>query len=191
MPRKRKPKRKFLVQPSGRPTLCTPELIKQVCNAIALGMKYQDAAHLVGIHPSTIRNWRRQGQKDPDSIYGTLAEQIVKAEANFEAANLDIIRRAATEAQVTRTEATKRDKETGEMYTEVTVKEAPPLWTPAAWLLERRFPNKYALVQRVETGKPGEFEGLDDDGLKDKILELIPDAQGVFVPDEAQKGEEA
>lgn len=187
MPRKRTPKRRTKLDIPGAPTLCTPENIKKVCTGVMLGMKYEDAANLAGIHPSTIRNWRRRGKQDPESIYGIFCHEIVKAEANFEAHNLEVIRNAATLPQITRTTKTTVDAKTGEEKTETTVKEAPPLWTPAAWLNERRFPNKYALMTRVETGKPGDFDALDDEGLKDKILDLIPDAQGVFVPDEPEE----
>lgn len=169
----------------GRPTLCTPERIKRLCECVALGMKWQDAAGAIGVDQLTVRRWRRKGKENPDSIYGVLVKELVRAEALLEEGKLRVLHEAATQPQITRTEATKRDKDTGEMYTEVTVKEGPPQWTPAAWLLERRFPNKYALMTRVETGAPGAFDNLDEEELKDKILSLLRNAEGVFVPDEA------
>jgi len=47
----------------GRPTKRTPEVERVVCDALRLGLSFVSAAGIAGIHPDTLREWRRE---DPD-----------------------------------------------------------------------------------------------------------------------------
>ena len=46
--------------PTGRPTKRTDEVDRIVCDGLRLGLSYVSVAGLAGIHPDTLREWRRQ-----------------------------------------------------------------------------------------------------------------------------------
>lgn len=60
------------IENDGRPSKLNDELIKQICNAIMLGAYPSVAAAFCRISPSTLSNWVRAGQKDPNSKCGEL-----------------------------------------------------------------------------------------------------------------------
>jgi hypothetical protein len=43
----------------GRPTKQTPETIKKLCDALAMGLNDEEAALVAGIADQTLRNWKR------------------------------------------------------------------------------------------------------------------------------------
>ncbi len=112
--------------PSGRNTLLTPALQRQICDSVRSGNWLETAAQAAGIDRDTLFSWKRKGRTDVEegrtsSIYAEFVNPIARAEAECEAAGLARIRGAA-----------ERD------------------WRAAAWYLERRHPERWTLNQTVK-----------------------------------------
>jgi len=100
-----------------RPQKITEELIYKICEDIARGYSYDQAALNNGISASTFFRWVRKGKEpDAEQIYKDLVRLVDEASEFSEAEALQLIR---SEAIVGRN------------------------WKASAWFLERRFPEKY------------------------------------------------
>ena len=114
------------------------------------GLGWEQAADCVGINTGTFRTWRRQGKNEtgiePETLHAELVRRLAEVETEWERSILKKILDAGNE---------------------------PRHWTANAWLLERRYPNRYALIKRIETGAPGEFDRLDVEEIDAKILKLV------------------
>ncbi len=109
-----------------RPRLLTPAVKKTICKAIKAGAKLEIAARAAGIGARTLDEWLKHGrdelQVDPDASgpCAAFVSEVMIASAKNEQELIGIIR-----------------------------KEAPKTWQAAAWLLERKFPQRYARVDRL------------------------------------------
>ena len=104
----------------GRPTKLTPETQKSICDAIRAG-NYQDvAAQYAGITAATFYNWMVKGEAGKKS-YLEFFDAVKKAQADAEVRNVAIIGQAAQKT-----------------------------WQAAAWLLERRNPDRWANKEKRE-----------------------------------------
>jgi hypothetical protein len=90
---------------------------------LAKGLSRRLAASLSGIHEQTLQAWfDRGGQEDAEPLYREAFEKIVQAEALAAQRWLDNVENASR---------------------------LPQSWGAAAWLLERRFPQDYGSVAKV------------------------------------------
>jgi hypothetical protein len=97
----------------ARPSKLTPEITAILAEAIRAGGTREAAAARAGIGPSTLYDWLKRGDTG-DERYQEFSEAIKKAEADLEAKALGLILDAAGKS-----------------------------WQAAAWLLERRFPDRW------------------------------------------------
>ena len=149
------------IEPDGTELTTADVLIE----CIRLGLDYQSAAGSAGISRRTLHNWRltaarHQAAQAQGKITPTRKQQVLidflhalqKAESEAEANRLAIIQTAAEGGGVvTKTTVTKNAD--GEVTSTTTVTETlRPVWTAAAWWLERRMPAKYA--RRVQVAGP-------------------------------------
>ena len=114
---------------SGRPTKATPETLKIIIDAVSEGLTYETSAALAGITYQTLHDWKKKGGQG-DPVFVDFAEKLMVAEAEGEYTLLANIRRAG-ESQ----------------------------WQASAWILERRYPQRYGRVDRLKaelTGKDGD-----------------------------------
>jgi len=110
-----------------RPT--DPDIIQRVTDAIRKGHPNRTASILAGLGPSTNTQWLAKGEDELAAWDGTgeagryakYALAVKLAEAEMVEQQLGVIQEATERA-----------------------------WQPAAWLLERRLPDSYALQQRVQ-----------------------------------------
>jgi len=103
--------------PVGRPPILTSELIERLCDLVIEGKSLAKAAVFSGISESTIYRWLALGRQDgAEPVYLELAERIGQAVEFSEFEALQTLRKASQEKQH---------------------------WRVAAWILERRFPEKY------------------------------------------------
>ena len=101
-----------------RPEKISAQLIEAICEDIAKGYSYDQAALNNGVAASTFFRWMLKGkQTDVDPIYREFVELVEEASNFSEPEALQLIRSSA-----------KIDRN----------------WKAAAWFLERRFPEKYA-----------------------------------------------
>lgn len=109
---------------AGRPTDCTPEVVRRICEALRMGCT-RDAAAAAGlISRQTLANWLNRGADGVEPYLG-FVEQVQRAEDEAEQILL-----ATIQAQ------------------------APQDWKAAAWILERRRPQQWARTQRTELSGP-------------------------------------
>jgi hypothetical protein len=99
---------------AGRPTKLTPELHGEIVRTIKAGNYIETAAAMAGVNRDTLREWVRQGIRHPAGKYGSFASDVEQAMAHSEVMDVLGIRKA------------------GERE-----------WTARAWLLERRYPDRW------------------------------------------------
>jgi hypothetical protein len=103
--------------PIGRPPKLTAGMIEQLCDLLIQGQTIAKAAILTGISESTIYRWLVIGKKEgAEVIYVELVERVSEATECSEFELLQRMRKAG---------------------------EKPDHWRATAWMLERRFPEKY------------------------------------------------
>ena len=108
------------------------------------------AAALCEIGARTLKGWRSAAGKTApgNSLLARLDRRLAKADAEFIRVHLAKVAEAK-----------------------------PGAWQSSAWLLERKFQNDFALVQRLETGSPGDFAKLSGGrGRQAKILAACREA---------------
>ena len=113
--------------PGGRPTKLTPEVQTTIVNALAAGTYLETAAKAAGINQDTLHSWLVNGARCKSGIQKEFSEAIKKALASAE------IRFGATIALASQYQ-----------------------WQAAAWMLERRYPDRWGRIDRHEvTGEGG------------------------------------
>jgi len=126
-------KKKKLVpskRPAGRPSKLDEATQQKFLDAVREGLPYSTACALAGISETTFAVWRQRADAEPDSAYAGFMQALKAAEAEAEAANGKRIRSAADNGQ----------------------------WQAAAWILERRHPDKWARTERSEQQHSGQVE---------------------------------
>jgi hypothetical protein len=103
-------------------------MIKLICGHVSKGSSELDACLLSGISRAIFYRWKRAGSDEEDSdtpsIYKQFEEALRIAEAHFKKEHLGRISAASN--------SDKRKQ-----------------WQASAWLLERKFPQEFALRQQV------------------------------------------
>lgn len=110
----------------GRPTKCTRQVIEAVCQHIRDGNHFHVSAQAAGISRGAFYDWKARGEADRESGESTIFAEF-----------LDAVERAEAEAELTAV-ATIRTASLSAQH-----------WTAAAWLLERRFGERW--IKRSET----------------------------------------
>ena len=120
-------------------------MIARLAEAIGDGLPDRHAAAACGIGARTLKAWRAAGKTARgNSLLARLNRELERADAEFIRFHLKAV---ATEKA--------------------------GVWTRHAWLLERKFQDDFALVQRVETGDPGAFAKLSAGEVTARILQLV------------------
>lgn len=135
----------------ARPTKCTPKTRQVIVDALKAGLYRETAAQLAGIGVSTLYSWIERGEADIEAskrtVYAEFVEALQRGEAEGEADLLATIRESA-----------------------------PKNWQAAAWMLERKMPEKYGRRDQVKLEHSGRI-GHDLEGLTDEQLDKV--AQGL------------
>lgn len=126
---------------------------KRICDALRQGDSRSLAAKKGGIGRRTVFEWMRKGTADDgaytDDAYGAFRMAVEHAEAEWEQTLLNRISTAA---------------------------ERPASWGAAAWILERRWPDRYGASskQQVElSGRGGGPVEVDLSVARDRLLQGI------------------
>lgn len=137
-----------------------------------LWLPWIDIAAMAGVSKSIVRDWQRAGVRarskaalgheltDKEETLAKFSVELEAAMTEGMAIRLGIIHDAATGGQ-TITRTTTKTNGAGEVVETVTVVEtARPMWQAAAWQLERRLPDRFALgPTRVEISGAVRVEG--------------------------------
>jgi len=112
-------------RPAGQPTKLSPDVHAAIVYAVEQGATYEVAALSAGVHADTFRVWRQQGEAElaagTSSQFSELAAAVHDARASGEVELARLIRAHA-----------RLD------------------WRAAAWLLERRHPERWARRELVD-----------------------------------------
>jgi len=129
------------------PSKLTPELQEKLCSVIrACACSVEAAAAAVGVDSSTLRRWRARGMIEEDGPYRAFCTALTHAREHSEATLSALIARAGQED-----------------------------WRAAAFLLERRFPDRYGNQIKVLN----QIQRMSDDELDAFIAsQLAADAPG-------------
>jgi hypothetical protein len=140
-----------------------------ILDRIRLGADFDDATAGADITRQTLWNWRRAGGNarakatqgldldEREQRYADFLDALETAEAEVEASRLFVVTRAAEGGAVVTKKLTKRRLDTTLTPPRMVVVEEiertetlAPVWTAAAWFLERRFPEKYRRRYEIE-----------------------------------------
>lgn len=113
----------------GRPSKLTPDCKKRLLQALAAGNYYEPACAYAGIDYSTFRRWMLRGEKESKGEFCEFCEVVQRAIAQSEIASVAKIKKAEEDD-----------------------------WRAAAWLLERRFSDRWASTQKVKIEVEKELE---------------------------------
>ena len=136
--------------PAGRPTKLTSELIDKVRNFSQIGMTWEDFATFAGVGLSTVRFWRRIGEKETER---RTRGRTPIAEFDLHVELLAVTKRArlsskyACMQKIMEVGFGGKDKPDGTTY---------PNWQALAWLLERQYPDEFALASRTKLAELAE-----------------------------------
>jgi DNA-directed RNA polymerase beta' subunit len=129
-----------------KPLLLTPTVHKHIVEAAAKGVPRRFFADLAGCTQRNVRLWLARGKKEKKGVYSSLYSAVKRAEASAVLDRVARIEAAAIGGFVTeRTVITQNDGATRE-----TEKMAKPEWTADAWMLERRYPEEFALQRKKD-----------------------------------------
>jgi hypothetical protein len=163
----------------------------QLLEGLRLGLPYEKIAALIGVSVGTMRNWMNYAEKQfipwyrdwERSGFDETAEigwwvqlylDIQEALAEGEAYCLGSIRDAAIGQQQTTEFVVSKDAKGNVVYEKEITKTHKADWRPAAWLLERRFPERYGRKRADGDEIP---KGLDYETIMlAKVLKTIPRA---------------
>lgn len=106
----------------GRPSKLNDETTEKLCYYISQGNYFDTACKLVGIDYSTFRAWIVKGEEEGKGRFFDFSEAIKRAEAEAEAKRVELILKAGK-------------------YQD---------WKANAWYLERKYPDRWGKVDRLE-----------------------------------------
>lgn len=163
----------------ARPSKLTPDVQADIVAAIRAGNYMETAASFAGINKDTLFAWLKRGKRDKSGPYRDFSDAVSRALAEAETSALASIEQAASggtvvaKTTVITETVTKSGTTTHKTVTTETYQ--PPQWQAAAWRLERRFPDRWALAKRGEedsaiqqaTPLLGEFLKVIREGGKD------------------------
>lgn len=105
----------------GRRSKLTPEVQEKICEYVRQGLTYEIAARAAGISESTFYRWRERGEKARGGKFREFWEALKRAEAEAEQRLVERILSASSDT-----------------------------WQAAAWILERRYPDRWGRKDRVK-----------------------------------------
>lgn len=112
----------------ARPTKLTDEVKETICRMIATGAALEVAARAGGVTAPTLHNWMKRGEQGEEP-YAQFRLEVEEARAVSEVELITLMRRAAVEGSA------------GE-------------WRAAAWLLGRKFPERWSEKRQLEVSSP-------------------------------------
>lgn len=154
---------------AGRPDKLTEERARKIVNLIASGSYVETAAAACGVSKNTLYDWLKRGARAPHGKFKKFADDVAEAAAKAEARDVLVIDRAASGHDVVRTT---RKIEKGIVVEETTTTTREFDWRAAAWRLERKFPKRWGLIERIEHSGP-DGGPIPVDVLDEKLGRLI------------------
>ena len=105
----------------GRKSKLTPEVQERICQYVRQGLTYEIAARAAGVSETTFYRWKQRGERSKRGKYREFWEALKRAESEAEQV---LVRRILAASNDT--------------------------WQAAAWMLERRYPERWGRKDRVK-----------------------------------------
>lgn len=140
----------------GTPTKLNERTLKAFTGALLKGNHYSTACAYAGINYHTFRNWMHRGEAAQSGIYFNFFTSVKKALAQAEINSVSKIKQAEDDD-----------------------------WKAAAWMLERRHPERWANTRRIKV----EVEKELDKALEFLEAKMSPDAYTELLAGLASQGE--
>lgn len=146
----------------ARPSKLTPARQRAICEGITSGLPKERAAQQAGVARSTFYDWQERGQTAQTGKYRAFVDAVKKATADSEITLLNDVRRAASRGEVIREIKSQYDTDNNKISETIFEKQIPRQWQASAWLLERRFPERWG---RYRTTTPPQNDSWDSGPL--------------------------
>ena len=173
---------------SGRPSKLTAGVHRRIVRSVGLGHSYAEAARCGGVSLDSVIRWRKQGREElaegKRTRHARFCEQVeqaqdVQAEKYLEAIEASVL------APVIVTKTHIKENPDGTKLKEVYREERPADIKGAVWWLERRRPETFARIDKLE--HLGKHDGAGP--LTVRVL-LVPTGDGaekLAATDDAEK----
>jgi transposase len=139
---------------TGRPSKLNDETLAAIVDAVSDGLTLNVAAQAAGINVATLHSWRDRGDADLEagrtSIFARLVDELTRATA---AGEVTLVRRIRSHGS----------GPAGD-------------WRALAWLLERRFPERYGKRLEVDATLSERAEPRvvsPDEDKRDRVLAML------------------
>lgn len=120
----------------------TLRIKNKIGRSIEKGMSIKNAVKIAGIHESTYYDWMHKGEAATSGQYSEFYKYIEMCKAKSEEKLITVITDAADKGD----------------------------WKPAAWILERRFPDQWGKIDRLDIS--GKLKTEDETGpLTDEVID--------------------
>lgn len=165
----------------GRIPRLKPEVHAAIVEALKKGTSRHAAAVANGIPERTFYRWMAQGRAATSGIYWQFQQDVEKADADFETDTADTIKRVSLGQYVVKRRITTVKGKDGVRHTTIEEEMGRPEWTAAAWLLERKFNERWGRRDRLEieatlreeANRIAAERGLDPDKVLDEAYGLL------------------
>lgn len=156
-------------RPPGPRAKLNEEITSRMVSALGSGSYREQAARYAGIGMTTMYRYLEKGEadeaEDKQSPEREFRERVLGAEADAEIRAVGLIRQAAQGRPESR-----RVLDDG---TVLTTPAQPPTWQAAAWLLERKHPDRWGRRSRLDVDAN---VTADIEVVHNKAVEVVPDA---------------
>ena len=141
--------------PGGRPTICTPTVVREFAQLIAAGNYFETVCKYLSIDKTLAYDWLHFGEKGKDATgnwpdaYREFSNAVKRADAQAEIM-------AVAEVQLAgKPHAPRKVKVKNENDEEVEVNAEPGAWQAMMTFLERRFSDRWGRKDRQDIGLHG------------------------------------
>jgi hypothetical protein len=147
----------------------TEELCEKFCELIRQGAYIEIAAIALGIDPQNVYHWLALGNEvlNPDPLYQAFYRAVKSAEAEKEIRALNSLIVMGEGGSVA-TEKIMTDPD-GTVVRDVTYR--PAQWQALAWFLERKYPQRYGKITRIEASV--NVKTMSDAGIDAKVIDIL------------------
>lgn len=137
----------------GRPIELTQAILDRVKQVLPVVLYLETVADYIGISRISFRGWLKRGAREIKRLEKSKRNKPLAKEAIF-VDFFNVVKSSIAEGEVfgagvIKRAATPVKNEDGEIIQK-------GQWQAAAWLLERRFPERWAEKQKLEHGNPGD-----------------------------------
>lgn len=127
----------------GRPTGLTEAIQQAICERIEKGFFLEPTVRELGLAESTVWEWLKRGEREPDSVYSRFRDAYLTADAKGENTWTQVLLRKALDGQP---DAVQK-------------------------VLAKRWPKRWRDTQHIETKISKDVEGLSNSELARKLRE--------------------